>query len=114
RPPAGPAGETRRRWPGRDREDVRREDAGDLYQAHTRGERRAEGVLEEHRQGARPDSSAETDSDDVGKPMESLDPGLIRLVAARYQRMQGLAIMASAFWLLLNAAGFFLISEEWQ
>jgi hypothetical protein len=46
--------------------------------------------------------------------MQALDPGLIRLVAARYQRMQGLTIMASAFWLLLNAAGFFLISEEWQ
>jgi len=46
--------------------------------------------------------------------MASQDPRLIRLVAARYRQMQGLATMADAFWLLLTAAGFFLISEEWH
>ena len=42
--------------------------------------------------------------------MATQDPGLIRLVAARYQRMQGLTTMADAFWPLLIAAGFFLIT----
>jgi hypothetical protein len=49
-------------------------------------------------------------------PMEMRDPGLIRLVAARYRQMQGLTTMAESFWLLIVAAGFFLISdsEEWM
>jgi hypothetical protein len=46
--------------------------------------------------------------------MQTPDLRLIRLVAARYQRMQGLRTMADAFWPLWFAALLHFVSDWWD
>src|SRR5262249_502141 len=64
--PLEPPLEARRRRPGRDREDLRREDANHLREADAGREGSAEGVLEERRQSPRRNSSAEAPADHLG------------------------------------------------
>jgi len=46
--------------------------------------------------------------------MDTPDPRLIHLVAARYPQVQGLVTMADAVWPLLYAAALYFVSEDWQ